>query len=139
MNCSPTLIADAIRKANRVFLVGNGGSYANASHIANDLLSCGVSAFTLDPSSLTASANDFGYETVFARWIETVGAEGDLLVALSGSGKSPNILQALAAAKKKKMDWILVTDHLITRNMQESEEDQIVLGHELMRLLRDAK
>ena len=122
-----------------MFLVGNGGSYANASHIANDLLSCGVSAFTLDPSSLTASANDFGYETVFARWIETVGAEGDLLVALSGSGKSPNILQALAVAKKKKMDWILVTDYLITRNMQESEEDQIVLGHELMRLLRDAK
>ena len=139
MNCSPTLIADAIRKAKKVFLVGNGGSYANASHIANDLLSCGVSAFTLDPSSLTASANDFGYESVFARWIETVGAEGDLLVALSGSGKSPNILQALAVAKKKKMDWILVTDYLIMRNMQESEEDQIVLGHELMRLLRDAK
>ena len=79
-------LAEAVRNARRVYLIGNGGSYANAVHVANDLLSVGVRAYTLDPASLTASANDFGYETVFSRWISVVGEKGDLLVALSGSG-----------------------------------------------------
>ena len=136
MNYSPTSIAKRIKKANRVFIVGNGGSYANAAHIVNDLLACGVPAFTLDAASLTASANDYGFETVFARWVSTVGCEGDLLIALSGSGRSPNILGAIDAAQMKGMDHILVTDYLTTMDMQQSEEEQIVLGHEVMRLLR---
>ena len=78
----------AVRRAKRVYLIGNGGSYANAAHIANDLLAAGVRAYTLDPASLTASANDYGYESVFERWIDTVGEAGDLLIGLSGSGKS---------------------------------------------------
>ena len=138
MNYSTTSIAERIKKANKVLLIGNGGSYANAAHIANDLLACGVPAFTLDAASLTASANDYGYETVFARWLSTVGSEGDLLIALSGSGRSPNILGAIHAAQMKKMDHILVTDYLRSQDMQQSEEEQIVLGHEVMRILRDA-
>lgn len=132
------LTAERIRRAKRVFIIGNGGSYANAAHIANDLLACGIPAFTLDAATLTASANDYGYETVFARWLETVGAEGDLLVALSGSGTSKNILAAIDAAVRKGMDFYLVTDYLKTRDMQQSEEDQISLGHELMRQLKCA-
>lgn len=92
-------IRNARNLKRRIYLIGNGGSHANAAHICNDLLAIGVRAFTLDAATLTASANDFGYETVFARWIKTVGDEGDVLVALSGSGKSPNILAAISEAQ----------------------------------------
>jgi D-sedoheptulose 7-phosphate isomerase len=129
-------LADAVRKAKRVYLIGNGGSYANAVHICNDLLSVGVKAFTLDPASLTASANDHGYETVFSRWIEAVGESGDLLVALSGSGKSPNIVRAIATAREMGMEALLITNFLQDIDMQRSEEEQLILGHEAMKCLR---
>jgi D-sedoheptulose 7-phosphate isomerase len=125
-----------IRKARYVFLIGNGGSYANAQHIANDLIACGVKAFTADPATLTATANDYGYEKVFSTWLRVVGSRGDLLIALSGSGTSRNIVLAIDAAKSMGIDTHLVTDYLRTRDMQQSEEDQLVLGHELMRRLR---
>ena len=131
------LILKLIKNAKRVYLIGNGGSYANAVHICNDFLAHGVKAYTLDPASLTASANDYGYETVFSLWIEIVGERGDLLIALSGSGKSPNILEAIKTAKRKGMKTHLVTDYLRTLDMQQSEEDQLVWGHEMMRELRD--
>ena len=129
-------LVEQIRRAKRVFLIGNGGSYANAQHIANDLLAVGVKAFTIDAASLTASANDYGYEGVFARWLSVVAEKDDLLIALSGSGTSPNIIRALQEAQRIGMDAHLVTDYLRTRDMQQSEEDQIVLAHELMRALR---
>ena len=130
-------LVERIRKAKRVYIVGNGGSYANAQHIANDLLSCGIRAYTLDPASLTRSANDHGYEYVFADWLDVVGERGDLLIALSGSGKSPNILKALKVAKKIGMDTELITWYLKDgMDMQASEEVQISLGHEWMRKIR---
>ena len=131
---------EKIKKAKRVFIIGNGGSYANAIHIANDLNAVGKAAFTLDPATLTATANDYGFQFVFERWIKTVGKQGDLLLALSGSGTSPNILRALAAARS-----IAVNTHLITwylkdgMDMQLSEEAQLVIGHEMMRRLRDRR
>ena len=131
-----TSLADACRKAKHVFIIGNGGSYANAVHICNDLLSVGVKAYTLDPATLTAIANDYAYEVVFARWLAVVGEEGDLLVALSGSGTSKNIVNAIVEAEKIGMETMLVTDYLRTRDMQQSEEDQIAWGHEAMRCLR---
>ena len=131
-----TSLLKKIKKAKRVYLIGNGGSHANAAHICNDLLSCGIKAYTLDAATLTAFANDLGYESVFATWLQKVGEKGDLLIALSGSGTSPNILDAIYAAKAIGMDTHLVTDYLRTRDMQQSEEDQLVLGHELMRALR---
>ena len=131
-------LVEKIRRAKRVYLIGNGGSYANAVHITNDLLSCGVRASVMDPATLTAYANDHGYETVFSRWISTVGEAGDLLIALSGSGTSSNILRALEIARIKDMYTHLVTDYLKTRDMQQSEEDQLVLGHELMKALKCA-
>ncbi len=130
-------LAEEVKKAKRTYIIGNGGSYANAVHICNDLLSCGVKAYTLDPATLTAIANDFGYENVFSRWIVTVGEPGDLLVALSGSGTSRNIVNALVEAEKIGMETMLVTDYLRTRDMQQSEEDQLVFGHEAMRCLRN--
>ena len=131
------VLADKVRAAKRVYLCGNGGSYANAVHICNDLLACGIKAYTLDPATLTATANDFGYEHIFSKWLATVGEKSDLLIALSGSGKSRNILNALAMADEIGMESVLISDHLQTMDMQRSEESQLEIGHELMRCLRD--
>lgn len=127
-------LAERVRKAKRVYIIGNGGSYANAMHIANDLLACGIRAYTLDPATLTAFANDHGYEWLFSHWLETVAEEDDLLIALSGSGKSPNILNAIDEAKLIGMDFERVFG-APRQSMQEAEEAQIVLGHELHREL----
>ena len=131
-----SILLAKIRKAKRVYIVGNGGSYANAVHMCNDLEECGVRAHALNPASLTRTANDKGYDYIFSNWILLHGEKGDLLIALSGSGKSKNIVCAMEAAKINGMQSHLVTDYLRTRDMQQSEEDQLVLGHELMRALR---
>src|SRR3990167_746784 len=129
-------LISAVKAANRVFLIGNGGSYANAMHICNDLLACGIPAFTLDPATMAASANDYGWDTVFERWIRTVGHRGDLLIALSGSGKSPNILKAVAAARELGMSVHCIFGNERGEDMQQAEEAQIRIGHELMRALK---
>jgi D-sedoheptulose 7-phosphate isomerase len=85
---------------------------------------------------LTANANDFGYETVFSRWISTVGERGDLLIALSGSGKSPNILRALTAAYANDMEVYCIFGNERGENMQQAEEAQIRIGHDIMRALK---
>ena len=149
-------LARAIIRAKRVYLCGNGGSGANAIHIANDLVAMGVKAMALtaDIATLTAIANDYGYEQVFARQIRTFGEEGDLLIALSGSGNSRNILAALEAANAKKMlTWLISGAYneggaakdlakkmtLMGRDMQEAEERQIIIGHSAMRYIRDGE
>ncbi len=132
-----TLLLEKIRKASRVYVIGNGGSAANADHIANDLLSVGVKAYTLNAAFLTATSNDYGYEYAFSRWLGVVGEKDDLLIALSGSGTSPNIVKGIEAAQRLGMDTYMVTRYLQGRDMQQSEEDQLVIGHELMRALRD--
>ena len=128
-------LADKIRAAKRVYIIGNGGSYANAMHIQNDLLSCGVKAFTMDPATLTAFANDHGYSQAFYKWISTVGEPGDLLIALSGSGRSPNILIAVsqAVAMGMQVHKIYGAPRL---GMQAAEEEQVAIGHELLKELR---
>ena len=146
-------LAKAIKKAKRVFICGNGGSAANALHIANDLVACGVraQALTGDIATLTAIANDDSYVSIFSRQLEVLGCADDLLVALSGSGRSPNILSALQKAKDIGMDtWAVLGDfneempaekiakHTLRwgRDMQEAEEKQIYLGHRVMRWLK---
>lgn len=142
-------LADAIKRANRVYIIGNGGSYANAVHMCNDFLSCGVKAYTLDPATLTAVANDFGYENVFSRWIATVGEAGDLLIALSGSGRSRNIVNALIEAESLGMDtWAILGNrpgeafeiaHMSMvqgEGMQAAEDAQVSIGHEVMKCLK---
>lgn len=123
-------LSEAVKAARRVYIVGNGGSYANAAHMCNDLLEAGVKAYTLDAATLTAWANDYGYEQVFSRWIKRVGEPGDLLVALSGSGTSENILNACAAAHVIGMEIHRIFGAERGEGMQEAEEAQIKLGHE---------
>ena len=118
-------------------MIGNGGSYANAMHIANDLQACGIRAYTLDAATLTATANDFGYAFIFSKWLISNAEAGDMLIALSGSGKSPNILNALEAAILIGMDVERVFGAEQGLNMEESEEYQIILGHQLKRALKN--
>ena len=129
-------LVERIKAARHVYLIGNGGSYANAMHIANDLLSCGVRAFTMDPATFSAFANDHGYDKTFAMWLQIVGKAGDLLIALSGSGKSPNILLAVEVAEKIGMDVHKEFGAEQGLDMQQAEEAQIKLGHDLMRQLK---
>ena len=132
-------LADKVRAAKRVYIIGNGGSYANAMHICNDLLACGIPTFTLDPATMAASANDYGWETVFSRWLAIVGERGDLLIALSGSGKSPNILQAVKCAEGIGMTVHCIFGSERGEDMQQAEEAQIALGHELLRRFRQLR
>lgn len=102
-------VTSALRAGNKILLAGNGGSAADAQHIAGEFVSRfnfdrpGLAAFalTVDTSVMTAIGNDYGYEKLFARQIEAVGRPGDVFWAYSTSGRSPNILRALEAAKER--------------------------------------
>jgi len=127
-------LSDTISKvmaARRVYIIGNGGSYANASHICNDLLSCGIRAYTLDSATLSAFANDYGWEFAYERWLNIVGEPGDLLIAMSGSGKSKNILLGISAALDLGMEVQRIFGNEHDQNMQTAEEFQLQIGHKV--------
>jgi D-sedoheptulose 7-phosphate isomerase len=99
-------VADSIKAGGKLMLCGNGGSAADAQHIAAEMTvkmkrvraPLPAIALTTNTSLLTAQANDLGFDTVFSRQIESLGREGDVLIAISTSGNSPNILKAAQAA-----------------------------------------
>jgi D-sedoheptulose 7-phosphate isomerase len=101
----------ALRAGNRILLIGNGGSAADAQHIAAEIIGrykqdrppWPAIALTTDSSALTAISNDYGFEQVFARQVEGLGQRGDVLLALTTSGRSPNILAALSLARERKL------------------------------------
>jgi D-sedoheptulose 7-phosphate isomerase len=101
------LLVAALRAGGKVLLFGNGGSAADAQHIAAELVGRFVRqrdglaavALTTDTSALTAIANDFGYDEVFARQVRALGRAGDMAIALSTSGRSPSVLRAVEACK----------------------------------------
>jgi len=103
------VIIYALRSGNKILLIGNGGSAADAQHIAAEIVgrykqdrpAYAAVALTTDTSALTAIANDYGFEQVFARQVEGLGQRGDVLLALSTSGRSPNILAALHRARER--------------------------------------
>lgn len=92
-----------VKSCRRVFFIGNGGSSAICSHMAEDYTKCGgIPSFSFsDPALITCFANDYGYEHAQENWINFFFEPGDLLVAISSSGESKNILNAVAAARKK--------------------------------------
>ena len=104
-------LAAALGNGRKVLLAGNGGSAADAQHIAGELLSrfgydrapMAAIALTTDSSVLTAIGNDFGYDQLFERQILGLGNAGDVFIAISTSGRSPNILRAIAAARRKEL------------------------------------
>lgn len=104
-------------RGGKVYFCGNGGSAADAQHLAAELSGrfymdrppLAAEALHVNASFLTAAANDFGYEAVFARMLEAVGHEGDVLLALSTSGKSPNVLAAIEKARQLRITVIGLT------------------------------
>ncbi|SHO58560.1 D-sedoheptulose 7-phosphate isomerase [Vibrio quintilis] len=110
------LLADSFKQGGKVLSCGNGGSHCDAMHFAEELTGRyrenrpGYPGIAIsDPSHLSCVSNDFGYEFVFSRYVEAVGAQGDVLFGLSTSGNSGNILKAIEAAKEKGMKTIALT------------------------------
>ena len=111
------LVVDALKADRKILLFGNGGSAADAQHIAAEMVGRFLDerkgmpaiALTTDTSALTAIANDYGYDAVFARQIEALGRPGDVAIAISTSGKSPNVLKAVDAARGAGLKTIGLT------------------------------
>lgn len=154
-------IFQSLRQGGKVLLCGNGGSAADAQHLAAELLVRlrphinreGIPALALatDASSLTAYGNDYGLEGYYERMTRTLGKAGDVLIAISTSGKSPNVVRALRAAREKEMttvgllghdggpalvecDLAIVIPSTVTGRIQETH---ITVGHVLMELVED--
>lgn len=106
-------LVTTIRQGGKILACGNGGSAADAQHFVAELVvrlrrsfnrpAIPALALTTDTSILTAGANDYGFENVFARQVEALGREGDALVAFSTSGNSPNVVEAVRLARKKEI------------------------------------
>lgn len=114
---SGQIICEALASDRKILLCGNGGSAADAQHIAAELVGCyekqrrswPAIALTTDTSALTAVSNDLGYEQVFARQVAGLAQAGDVLVAISTSGKSKNVLRAAEQAKELGCKTIALT------------------------------
>ena len=112
-----SVIWEALRSGNKILLCGNGGSAADAQHIAAELVgryeqqrrAFPAISLTTDTSALTAVSNDYGYEEVFARQVEALAVAGDVLIAISTSGKSPSIVKAADQARARGCRTIALT------------------------------
>ena len=109
-----SVVAGAVRKGGKVLICGNGGSAADTQHIAAELVgrfkkerrAIAALALTTDTSILTALGNDYGFDRIFARQVEAHGRKGDVLIAISTSGSSPNILNAVNMAREMGLTTI---------------------------------
>lgn len=144
-------VGESLRGGGTVFFCGNGGSAADSQHLAAELVgrykceraSLSAVALTVDSSALTAIANDYGYDEVFARQLSGLGRAGDILVAISTSGNSPNVIKALECARAKGIasiglsgegggrmacycDILIAVPHRDTNHIQEMH---IAIGH----------
>lgn len=144
----------------QVFICGNGGSAANAIHIANDLFygiakesgrGMRVHALPANQAIMTCLANDLSYEDIFSQQLKVLARPGDVLIALSGSGNSPNIVKAIEAAKEIGMKSFAILGysggkclkladvpiHFQIDDMQVAEDLQLIVGHMVMQWVRD--
>ena len=116
IEAAATMIADSFRQEGKVLSCGNGGSHCDAMHFAEELTGRyrenrpGYAGIAIsDPSHLSCVSNDFGYEFVFSRYVEAVGRSGDVLLGISTSGNSGNIIRAIEVAKSKGIKTIALT------------------------------
>jgi D-sedoheptulose 7-phosphate isomerase len=155
------ILSDCYKAGNKLLLCGNGGSAADCQHIATELMirlshhiqrpALPAIALTTDTSNLTAGGNDIGFENVFARNVEGLGNKGDVLLAISTSGNSPNVVKAVNAAHNKKMKVIgflggnggkLKTQIdlpivIPSSNVQRIQEGHITIAHIICELVED--
>ena len=151
--------AKSIAGGGKIMFCGNGGSAGDSQHLAAELVGKLVFdrpgmpglALTVDTSALTAVGNDFGYESVFSRQVEALGRSGDVLIGISTSGRSKNVVKAMAAARARGIVTIAMTgakhgpkadhaDHWIAvphSETQKIQEGHIVLGHIFCALVED--
>jgi D-sedoheptulose 7-phosphate isomerase len=137
-------IIAALRAGNKVLIVGNGGSAGDAQHIAAEIVGrykqdrpgYAAIALTTDTSALTAIANDYGFDQIFARQVEGLGGRGDVLIALSTSGRSANILTALRKARERGLVTGLAMgtdcDHLLVAPSDDTpvvQQIHLAVGH----------
>jgi len=152
------LLISVFRSGNKLLLCGNGGSAADCQHLATEFMvrlnhdinrpALPAIALTTDSSNLTAGGNDIGFDNIFARNIEGLGSRGDVLLAISTSGNSPNVLRAVEMAKKKEMkviallggsggkmkDVVDISILIPSYNVQRIQEGHITVGHILCEL-----
>jgi len=153
--------SDAIQKGNKLMLCGNGGSAADAQHLAAEMLVRlipnnnreGVPAISLaqDTSTITACGNDFGYDQLFERMVYTLGNEGDILIGITTSGNSTNVIRAMKAAREKgikvfgflgagggKAQELCDESFLVpSDNTGRVQESHIAAGHALMECIEN--
>lgn len=146
-------VRDAIKDGKKILFCGNGGSAADSQHLATEFMirmshdinrpAIGAIALTTDTSNITAGGNDIGFENIFARNVEGLGNEGDILVAISTSGTSPNVMKAVEMAKSKGMttigflgkdggkliDMVDIPIVIPSNNTQRIQEGHITVGH----------
>lgn len=154
------LIRDALAGGHKILFCGNGGSAADSQHLAAEIVgrfqkerpSLPALALTVDTSVLTAVANDYGYDTVFSRQVEGLGNDGDVLVGISTSGNSKNVIAAIEAARKKQMKVIGFTGigggkmadlcdvclAIPSRVTARTQEMHIMMGHILCEIAEEA-
>lgn len=155
------ILVAAYKEGNKLLLCGNGGSAADCQHIATEFMirlshhlqrpALPAIALTTDSSNLTAGGNDIGFENVFARSVEGLGMLGDVLLAISTSGNSPNIIKAVGASHAKGMKVIgllggaggelkaLVDLPIVvpSSNTQRIQEGHITIAHIICELVED--
>ncbi len=156
------LLSDALmvawKERRQVFIFGNGGSAGNAIHLANDYLygisrqmgkALRVHALPANSAILTCLANDEGYDSIFVQQLAVLANPGDVVIALSGSGNSPNILSALQYCRENQLQSFAILGftggkakslahhaiHVPIEDMQISEDLQLVIGHLMMQWL----
>ena len=151
-------LADCVETGRQVFICGNGGSAGNAAHIANDFLygisktygrGLRVHALPANTSVVTCLANDEGYDAIFSHQLAVMANPGDVLIVLSGSGNSPNVLKALETARERDLrsyailgfsggrakQMADVAIHFPVDDMQISEDMQLIVAHMIMQWL----
>ena len=131
-------IIDLIKKARFVFVCGNGGSAATAEHFTNDLFSCGIKAICINSNSsiMTMIANDFGYEFTFSKQIELYATKDDLLITISCSGTSKNVVNASIVAKWKGMNTYEFETFTNDRDYENLENQHLKFAHRIAKILR---
>jgi D-sedoheptulose 7-phosphate isomerase len=154
-----TLLSETFNKGNKLILFGNGGSATDASHIAGEFVNrlkrerpgLPAIALTTDTAILTSIANDYDFSEVFSRQIKVLSQEGDVVIAISTSGDSLNVLRGVDTAKKKKLKIIVFTgakgvklaekaDYAFivpSNNTPRIQETHITLGHVLCQMVEE--
>ena len=129
-------VIKTLKKGNKIILFGNGGSASDAQHIAAELVvkykkkrkSIPAISLSTDTSTLTAIGNDFSFNDIFSRQLESIGKPGDIAIGITTSGKSKNVINALKLAKKKKIISVILTKKKYPNKQHLKKISDFILG-----------